>query len=167
MLTRANNADAADAAIENAMNMFSGSGAACAGLAASAYAAHEMYARFKFIVVSAKMSAKKNKKGEWKKHFDFPVAWQGKTSLEDDRNASGFALLTGAKSGITAIDVDDPETPTNKRLMELMSDCNLVAKTKHGFHYVYRYDERIQQTTGDKVVKPLLQYKLRSCYQKD
>lgn len=155
MLTRANNADAADAAIENAMNMFSGSGAAAAcaaaGLAASAYAAHEMYARFKFIVVSAKMSAKKNKKGEWKKHFDFPVAWQGKTSLEYDRNASGFALLTGARSGITAIDVDDPETPTNKRLMELMSDCNLVAKTKHGFHYVYRYDERIQQTTGDKL----------------
>ena len=146
MFTRA---DADDAALENALNILSGHPAGRAG--AALRSAHEMYARFGFIVVSATMSAKKNKKGEWKKHFDFPLAWQGKTSLGYDRNASGFALLTGKASGITAIDVDDPESETNKRLMGLMSECNLVAKTKHGFHYVYRYDERIQQTTGDKL----------------
>ncbi len=116
--------------------------------AGSAYAAHALYARLNFIVVSAKMSAKKNTEGVWKKHFVHPPAWTEKTSRVYDRRKSGFAVVTGKASGCTAIDVDDPESETNKRLMGLMSECNLVAKTKHGFHYVYRYDERIKNTTG-------------------
>lgn len=113
-----------------------------------AAAAHALYARLNFIVVSAKMSAKKNTEGVWKKHFAHPPGWTEKTSRVYDRRASGFAVVTGKASGITAIDVDDPESETNKDLMGLMSECNLVAKTKHGFHYVYRYDERIKNTTG-------------------
>ena len=110
-----------------------------------------LYARLGFIIVSAKMSATKTKKGEWKKNFAFPRGWQNKETREYDKRESGFALVTGAKSGLTAIDIDDPETPTNKRLMALMTNCTLVARTKKGFHYVYKYDARILQTTGDKL----------------
>jgi hypothetical protein len=38
-----------------------------------------------------------------------------------DKRASGFALLTGAKSGVTVIAIGDPETAQNKRLMDLMA----------------------------------------------
>jgi hypothetical protein len=112
---------------------------------------HGLYARLGFVIVSAKMSAKKSKSGEWKKNFAFPRGWQNKTTHEYDKRDSGFALVTGAKSGATAIDIDDPETAQNKRLMELMRNCNLVARTKKGFHYVFKYDARILQTAGDKL----------------
>ena len=115
---------------------------------------HEMYERLGFVIVSASMSATKAKSGEWKKRFGFPRDWQKKETKgrgSYDEGLSGFALVTGAKSGVTAIDIDDPESPQNKKLMELMTNCNLVARTKKGFHYVYKYDARILQTTGVKL----------------
>ena len=72
--------------------------------AAAAASAHALYARLGFIIVSAKMSATKPKTGEWKKSFAFPRGWQNKATLEYDKRATGFALVTGAKSGVTAID---------------------------------------------------------------
>ena len=117
----------------------------------AAHAAHALYARLGFIIVSGKMGAAKTKSGEWKKSFAFPRGWQNKTTHEYDKRASGFALVTGAKSGTTAIDIDDPETPSNKKLMSLMADCTLVARTKKGYHFVYKYDARILQTAGDKL----------------
>ena len=85
-----------------------------------AHTAHAAHARMGFIIVSGKMSAANTKDGEWKKSFAFPRGWQNKTALEYDKRATGFALVTGAKS-----------------------DCTLVARTKKGFHYVYKYDARI------------------------
>ena len=111
---------------------------------------HAMYARLGLIVVSGKMFAE-NVKGEWKKKLAFPRGWQEKTSTEYDKRATGFAVITGARTGVTAIDIDDPDTPTNQRLMSLMSECTLVARTKKGFHYVFRYDARILQTAGAKL----------------
>jgi hypothetical protein len=113
-----------------------------------------LYARLGFVIVSAKMSATKSKNGEWKKHFAFPRGWQNKDSADIgryDKRVSGFALVTGAKSGATAIDIDDPETAQNKRLMELMRDCNLVARTKKGYHYVFRYDARVLNAAGNEL----------------
>jgi hypothetical protein len=121
---------------------------------AEAHDPFALYARLGFVIVSAKMSATKSKNGEWKKHFAFPRGWQNKDSADIgsyDKRVSGFALVTGAKSGATAIDIDDPETAQNKRLMELMRNCTLVARTKKGYHYVFKYDARILQTAGDKL----------------
>ena len=112
---------------------------------------HAMYARLVFVVVSGKMSAAKSAAGVWKKTFAFPAGWQLRTATEYNARATGFAVITGPASGITAIDIDDPDTDTNKRLMRLMEPCTLVAKTKKGFHYVFRYDARILQTAGDKL----------------
>ena len=113
--------------------------------------AHSLYERLGFVVMSGMMTAKQNKKGEWKKQFGFQSGWEKKTSKEYNKKASGFAILTGKASGCSVIDIDDPECEHNKELMELMSECNLVAETKHGFHYVFKYDDRIVQTTGDKL----------------
>ncbi len=114
-----------------------------------------LYARLGFIIVSGKMSAAKTKRAsEWKENFAFPRGWKNKDSTDGgsyDKRASGFALLTGLKSGTTVIAIGDPETEQNKRLMDLMANCNLVARAKKGYHYVFRYDSRIAQTTVNKL----------------
>ena len=119
--------------------------------------AFALYARLGFIIVSGKMSAAKTKNrdgaSEWKENFAFPRGWKNKDSTDIgsyDKRASGFALLTGLKSGATVIAIGDPETAQNKRLMDLMANCNLVARAKKGYHYVFRYDSRIAQTTVNK-----------------
>jgi hypothetical protein len=113
-----------------------------------------LYERLGFVIVSGNMSATKTKTGEWKKNFAFPRGWRTKDSTETDgfdKRASGFALVTGLKSGATAIDIDDPETAQNKKLMALMTNCNLVARTKTGFHYLYAYDARVLNAAGNKL----------------
>ena len=120
--------------------------------------AFALYARLGFIIVSGKMSAAKTKNrdgaSEWKENFAFPRGWKNKDSADIgsyDKRASGFALLTGLKSGTTVIAIGDPETAQNKRLMDLMANCNLVARAKKGYHYVFRYDSRVAQTTVNKL----------------
>ncbi len=76
------------------------------------------------------MSAEKDVHGEWKKKFGFTKAWSAKTSRDYNKRATGFALVCGPESGCTGIDIDDPETETNKRLMRLMTECTLIARTK-------------------------------------
>jgi P4 family phage/plasmid primase-like protien len=58
---------------------------------------------------------------------------------------NGYALLTGCVSNATAIDVDDPEAPHNQQLMELLTaECNMIARTRKGFHFLFKYDSRIK-----------------------
>ena len=116
--------------------------------------AFALYARLGFIIVSGKMSAAKTKnrdgESEWKENLAFPRGWKTKDSADTgsyDKRAAGFALLTGLKSGVTVIAVGDPETAQNKRLMDLMTNCNLVARAKKGYHYVFRYDSREDRGT--------------------
>lgn len=112
---------------------------------------HELYERLGFVVMSGAMTAKQNKKGEWRKEFAFRPNWAKLTKHDYNKKATGFAILTGEKSNVTVIDIDDPDTETNQQLMDLMTECNLVAKTKKGYHYYFAYDPRIKQTTGDKL----------------
>ncbi len=113
--------------------------------------AFALYARLGFIIVSGKMSAAKTERAiEWKENFAFPRGWKNKDSADIgsyDKRASGFALLTGLKSGTTVIAIGDPETAQNKRLMDLMANCSLVARAKKGYHYVFRYDSREERGT--------------------
>jgi len=114
-------------------------------------AAHDLYERLGFVVMSGAMTAKQTKKGEWRKEFAFRKDWAKLAKHDYNKKASGFAILTGEKSNVTVIDIDDPESETNKELMDLMNQCNLVAQTKKGYHYYFTYDNRIKQTTGDKL----------------
>lgn len=110
--------------------------------------AHTLYERLGLIVMAGEMSWDDS---TGKKKFAFRKGWASLDKHAYNKKSSGFAVLTGAKSGVTAIDIDDPELEHNEKLMDMMMDCNMVQKTKKGYHYVFAYDDRIVQTTGDKL----------------
>jgi P4 family phage/plasmid primase-like protien len=109
---------------------------------------HALYERLGFVVMSGDMTSYQTKDGTWKKKFGFRKEWEKTTIHDYNKNKNGFAIITGKTSGITAIDIDDPDLPHNEKLMELMSECNMIARTKKGFHYIYKYDERIKGVSG-------------------
>jgi P4 family phage/plasmid primase-like protien len=113
--------------------------------------AHALYQRLGLVVMSGTMTAEQNKKQEWKKKFAFQYQWEKLEKHNYSKTKNGYAILTGKKNNLIAIDIDNPETDANRELMDLMMDCNFVQKTKKGFHYVYLYDERIAQTTNEKL----------------
>lgn len=112
--------------------------------------AHALYERLGFVVMSADMTAYQTKEGTWKKKFAFQPKWETTKKHDYNKNKNGYAILTGKPSGITAIDIDDPDLPHNEKLMALMTDCNMVARTKKGYHYIFQYDERIKGVSGKK-----------------
>ena len=118
---------------------------------------HDFYTALGFAVFSGfTLEAKKNKDGVWKKHLPSGLTkgWNTfKHGKPYNRNTDAFAIITGETSGIVVIDVDDPSVPHNARLMELMEDCTMVQQTKNGFHYVYKYDDRIPQSKADDTLK--------------
>ena len=111
-------------------------------------APHDVYERLGCVIISGHMSATQNKKGVWKKAFQFPAKWQTIQKHNYNKNASGFAMRTGHDVGMTAIDIDKPDLECAKALMTLMADCNMVQKTNKGYHYVYAFNASINQTTG-------------------
>lgn len=110
--------------------------------------AHALYERLNATVISSNMTAKQNKKGEWKKVFGFTSKWEQTQRKDYNKKANGFAMLMGERHNMVAIDIDNPSLECAKELMDLMTSCNLIAKTNKGFHYVFKYDPRLKQTTG-------------------
>lgn len=65
---------------------------------------------------------------------------------------NAYVLVTGETSGTTVIDIDDPTLPHCIKLMDLMNaTCGCIQATAHGFHYVWKYDARIKETTSTKL----------------
>jgi len=110
-------------------------------------ACYSTYQRLGLVVISGPMSAVPCPKRGYKKHFAFPTGWQKTTKSMWNRISNGCAMRTGEDVNIFAIDIDDPELPHNQELMDLMSDCNMKQKTTHGYHYVYKWDPRVKQTS--------------------
>lgn len=104
-----------------------------------------------FVVMSGEMTASQNKKGEWKKKFSFRPNWENLKASDIRSGEQARAIVCGKPSNCVVIDIDDPSTEQNIALMDLMTSCNLVQKTKHGFHYIWSYDERLRNTQGDKL----------------
>jgi hypothetical protein len=112
---------------------------------------NSLYEKLGFVVMSGCMAAYPNKEGVWKKKFGFRPNWEKLMKSDVKANETALAIVCGRQSGCSVIDIDDPTTEQNKMLMELMADCNMVQQTKHGFHYVWSYDERLRNTQGDKL----------------
>jgi len=111
----------------------------------------EMYDARGMVYMNRRMDATQDKKGVWKKKFEFPKDWDKKTT-SDTSNFNGYAVITGKTSNITVIDIDDPELEHNAGLMMLMDEgCNMVAKTKKGFHYVFKYEESIKGKSNNEL----------------
>lgn len=114
------------------------------------FRAYPLYERLGLIAFSLSMTAEKNKDGVWKKKPNFGK-WREITEMSIKQGHNAVALRTGKQFNMCAIDIDDPTKPHNIKLMELMSGCNMVAQTRKGFHYVYKFHERILQTTCDEL----------------
>ena len=82
--------------------------------------------------------------GEYKKQQMKDGAWKHITTTQYNPGKNALALLTGQKSGITAIDLDNPNNIHNKILLQLMTNCNFIVKTKKGFHYIFKYTDKIE-----------------------
>ena len=114
---------------------------------------HDLYERLGAVIMSGQMTAKQNKKGEWKKVFGFRSQWEQTEKHDYNKRVNGYAMLMGERHNMIAIDIDDPSLDCAQELMDLMTSCNLVAKTNKGFHYVWKYDPRLKQTTGTDETK--------------
>lgn len=105
-----------------------------------------MYERLGLVCFSLMMGYEQ-KDGAYKKKPTYTRGWKKIVATDVRPRENAFALRTGKDFGITAIDIDDPTLETSEKLMELMSECNMIAKTRKGFHYVFKYDERLNQTS--------------------
>ena len=112
---------------------------------------HQYYDALDWVVMSGVMDCHKNKDGEWKKDFVFRKGWDKTIKHDYNKKVNGYALLTGKTNGITAIDIDDISREHNQQLMELMDECTMVAKTKKGFHYVFKYNPIIKGVAVDSL----------------
>lgn len=108
--------------------------------------AFDTYSRLNMVVLSGTMSSNNGKKT-----FSWPPGWQKKLEPDYHEADSGFIMRTGKDVGICAIDIDDPTLSHNIELMDLMIGCNFVQQTKKGFHYIFKYDARIKQTTSESL----------------
>lgn len=110
------------------------------------------YEKNKFTLTSGHFEPYLNEKtNQIVKNFKFNTSnW--KEYPKFDKKASGQALLTGKISGVTAIDIDDPSLEHNKKLMEMCeSHCNLIQRTKKGYHYLFKYTDKLRTTTNEKL----------------
>ena len=117
---------------------------------------YEVYNRFNFVLTSGTFQPYEDN-GKLNKNFKFSttkypfINWK-KDGPKFDKDANGQALLTGLKSGISAIDIDDPTLEHNKKLMELCEKhCNLIQRTKKGFHYLFKYTDKLRTSTNTKL----------------
>ena len=118
----------------------------------SAETAHEFYERLGCVILSGYMSVFWHDNTQtFKKKMGLPNEWQKKQKYDYDKNLNGFAMRTGLDVGMTAIDIDDPTLPHCKKLMEMMSHCNMIQKTKKGFHYVFSYSSHIGNKANNEL----------------
>jgi P4 family phage/plasmid primase-like protien len=114
------------------------------------YPDFQLYNKLNFTLTSVKLVAGKNKKNELVKTYKPLGEWKNPAAriLKDNTH---YAILTGKVSGISVVDIDDPDAEHNKQLMDLLTECNMVAKTNKGYHYVFNYTDKLTTTTGKKL----------------
>lgn len=91
------------------------------------------------------------KKGQGAKKFGFHSAsWRDEPVCR--QNATGYALRTGERSGVTAIDVDDPKMEHNVKLARLCEEAGAIKQvTRKGNHYIFKYCPALKTTTSHKL----------------
>ena len=105
----------------------------------------ELLNKLKFIYGSFSLDYKLNKNNEYKKEAKYITGWKKQTESFYDTKYNGLYILTGKISNIFVIDIDDElKCSKLKELCDL--SCNLICKTKKGYHYYYQYDEQLNQT---------------------
>jgi P4 family phage/plasmid primase-like protien len=105
-----------------------------------------LYNRLEFVLCSGTFKPCAKPDGGIDKNFKHDShSWKDDRQRKNLPNRNGYALLTGSVSNVTAIDIDDPDAPHNQQLTELLTaECNMIARTRKGFHYLFKYDSRIR-----------------------
>jgi hypothetical protein len=112
-----------------------------------------LYDRFGFALCSGAFTPRVKPDGGLDKGFVHDsVSWKDPAQRRFLPGRPGYALLTGVGSGVTAIDVDDPEAPHNAQLITLLrTTCNCIARTRKGFHFLFVYDARIRTVSNNSL----------------
>jgi P4 family phage/plasmid primase-like protien len=105
-----------------------------------------LYKRLEFVMCSGTFKPQRKSDGTLDKNFKHDShSWKDDKQRKFLKGRNGYALLTGHVSNVTAIDVDDPELPHNQHLIEILTaECNMIARTRKGYHYLFKYDSRIK-----------------------
>ena len=105
-----------------------------------------LYDRFGFVLCSGTFKPVLRSDGALNKNFVHDsISWKNDQQRRFLPNRNGYALLTGKISNVTAIDVDEPDTSHNQELMAILTqECNMIARTRKGFHYLFKYDSRLK-----------------------
>lgn len=81
-----------------------------------------------------------------KKICKYVPQWGNQTKSLYDANKNSLYIITGKISGITVIDIDYEEMC--KELVELCkSTCKLFCKTKKGYHFYFKYTDKLRSKT--------------------
>lgn len=120
--------------------------AATATAPAPASTHFDLYKRLGFVLCSGTFAPELTPSGSINKNFRHDSrSWKDPAQRRCLPGRNGYALLTGATSGVSAIDIDDPELPHNSELMELLTqECNMIARTRKGYHFLFAYDARVR-----------------------
>jgi P4 family phage/plasmid primase-like protien len=108
-----------------------------------------IYDNLGFVVVNFELGCEQ-KDGRWKKQFRFPKGYQQKTVSDQFGIHNAYGILTGKKSGITVVDIDDPDIQSAGALMDEMDGCSLVVQTRRGYHYYYKYTPSLKSITNEE-----------------
>jgi P4 family phage/plasmid primase-like protien len=106
----------------------------------------DLYNRLEFVLCSGTFKPQRKSDGALDKNFKHDSrSWKDDKQRKCFTQRNGYALLTGHVSNVTAIDIDDPDVTHNQQLMEILTaECNMIARTRKGFHYLFKYDSRIK-----------------------
>ena len=112
-----------------------------------------LYKRFGFELVSGTFCPTLKEDGTVNKGFRHDsVSWKDAAKRRCHPGRNGYALLTGAVSQVTAIDIDTPDAAALQGLRELLvEECNMIASTRKGYHYLFAYDPRIRTVAKPKI----------------
>lgn len=113
----------------------------------------DMYNRLEFVLCSGTFNPLTKADGGVNKNFIHDSSsWKDESHRRCLKDRNGYALLTGAISGVTAIDIDNPDAPAIQDLRRvLLDDCNMIARTRKGNHYLFAYDPRIRTVAKAKI----------------
>lgn len=120
----------------------------------------KMYDRLCFQYGSCKISWQQNKKGEYTKKPKYIITdgdnniisstWK-KNVYISDKKYNGLFIKTGIDSDLVVLDLDDMDHQSNIILYgKAINNCNMVVKTKKGYHLYFKYSDNFPFTHHNK-----------------
>lgn len=114
----------------------------------------DLYDKLNFKYGSCSIKYEAGKNGKYRKIPNYTVKLDKKMSsswenpiYNSDSFYNGLYILTGKKSDIIVLDLDDMKKDENKKLYgEAIKNCNMVVKTRKGFHLYFKYCDEFATT---------------------